>query len=80
MTRREIVPQLRYAIKVNVLKIFALQNDIDISCLQYIMGPHSHILMTAGMGGGGGAIEVYTSYPKKSQLQNLSTQKDHNFS
>ena len=42
-------------------------------------GPHSQILMTEG-GGGGGATEVHIIYPKKSQLQNLSTQKNHYFS
>ena len=37
-------------------------------------GPHSHILM---MGGGGGRkpTEGHILYPKKSQLQNLSTPK-----
>ena len=43
-------------------------------------GPHSQILMTGGGGGGGGGpTEVHTLYPKKSQLQNLSTQKNHYF-
>ena len=37
-------------------------------------GSHSQILM---MGGGGGPTEVHILYPKKSQLQNLSTQKNH---
>ena len=32
-----------------------------------------------GEGGGGGATEVYILYQKKSQLQNLSTQKNHYF-
>ena len=36
-------------------------------------GPHSHILMT------GGPTEVHILYPKKSQLQNLSTQKNPYF-
>ena len=36
-------------------------------------GPHSHILMT------GGSTEVHILYPKKSQLQNLSTQKNSFF-
>ena len=40
-------------------------------------GPHSQILMIGG--GGGGATEVHVLYPKKSQLQNLSTQKNHYF-
>ena len=35
-------------------------------------GPHSQIFM---MGGGGDPTEVHIFYPKKSQLQNLSTQK-----
>ena len=40
--------------------------------------PYSQILMTEGRGGGGGGlIEVHILYPKKSQLQNLSTQKNH---
>ena len=30
-------------------------------------------------GRGGGPTEVHILYPKKSQLQNLSTQKNHNF-
>ena len=30
-------------------------------------------------GGGGGPTEVHILYPKKSQLQNLSTQKNHYF-
>ena len=30
-------------------------------------------------GGGGGLTEVHILYPKKSQLQNLSTQKNHYF-
>ena len=38
-------------------------------------GPHSHILKT----GGGGPTEVHILYPKKSQLQNLSTQKNPYF-
>ena len=37
-------------------------------------GPHSQILMT---GGGGGSAEVHILYPKRSQLQYLSTQKNH---
>ena len=36
-------------------------------------GPHSQILMT------GGLIDVHILYPKKSQVQNLSTQKNHYF-
>ena len=36
-------------------------------------GPHSHILMT------GGPTAVHILYPKKSQLQNLSTQKNPYF-
>ena len=35
-------------------------------------GPHG--------GGGGGPTEVHILYPKKSQLMNLSTQKNHIFS
>ena len=42
-------------------------------------GPHSQIFMTGVGGGGGGLTEVYILYPKKSQLQNLSTQKNHYF-
>ena len=38
-----------------------------------LQGPHSHILMT------GGPTEVHILYPKKSQLQNLSTQKNPYF-
>ena len=41
-------------------------------------GLHSQILMT-GEGGGGGPTEVHILYPKKSQLQNLSTQENHSF-
>ena len=42
------------------------------------LGPHSQILMTGGGGGGGGgATEIHILYPKKSQLQNLSTPKNH---
>ena len=37
-------------------------------------GPHSQILMA-----GGGVSEVHILYPKKLQLQNLSTQKNHYF-
>ena len=36
-------------------------------------GPHSQILMI--WGGGGCPTEVHILYPKKSQLQNLSTQR-----
>ena len=36
---------------------------------------HSQILMM-GQGGGRGQTEVHIIYPKKSQLQNLSTQKN----
>ena len=32
-----------------------------------------------GGGGGGGPREVYILYPKKSQLQNLSVNKNHYF-
>ena len=39
-------------------------------------GPHSQIFR---MGGGGDPTEVHIFYPKKSQLQNLSTQKNHYF-
>ena len=39
-------------------------------------GPHSKILMT---GGGGGGIRGSYFIPKKSQLQNLSTPKNHYF-
>ena len=42
-------------------------------------GPHSHILMTGGGGGVGGPTEVHILYSKKSQLQNLSTQKNPYF-
>ena len=38
-------------------------------------GPHSQTLMTEG-GGGGGPTEVHILYPKKSQVQNLSTPKN----
>ena len=40
-------------------------------------GPHSQILMTGG--GGGNPTEVHNLHPKKSQLQNLSTQKITDF-
>ena len=40
--------------------------------------PHSQILMIRV--GGGGPTEVNNLYPKISQLQNLSTQKNHYFS
>ena len=36
-------------------------------------GPHSHILMTRG--GGRSGQKIHILYPKRSQLQNLSTQK-----
>ena len=39
------------------------------------LGPHSHILVT----GGGGFDRGSYCKPKKSQLQNLSTQKNHYF-
>ena len=45
--------------------------------LEKAQGLHSHILMTGGGGGGGWCpTEVHILYPKKSQLQNLSTQKN----
>ena len=37
-------------------------------------GSHSQILMKGG--GGGGPTELHILYPKKSQLQDLSTQKE----
>ena len=40
-------------------------------------GPHWQILMTGG--GGGVLTEVHILYPKISQLQNLSTPKNHYF-
>ena len=41
--------------------------------------PLSQILLIGGGGGGGGPTEVHILYLKKSQLQNLSTQKNHYF-
>ena len=46
----------------------------DITCIS--LGPHSDILMTGGGGGGRGATEVHILYLKKSQLRNLSTEKN----
>ena len=47
---------------------------VDLPKVRYLkatstQGPHSHMLMM------GGPTEVHILYPKKSQLQNLSTQK-----
>ena len=41
-------------------------------------GPHSQMLMMGG-GAEGAPTEVHILYPKKSKLQNLSTQKNHYF-
>ena len=46
-------------------------------CRYFTQGPHSQILMMGG--GGGGPTEVHILYPKRSQLQNLSTPKNHYF-
>ena len=49
-------------------------SKIGILIVQGTQGPHSQIVMT---GGEGGPTEVHILYPKKSQLENLSTQKNH---
>ena len=49
-------------------------SKIGILIVQGTQGPHSQIVMT---GGEGGPTEVHILYPKKSQLENLSTQKIH---
>ena len=59
-------------------KIRIFWKPCNILCTQ---GPHSQILMTGGWGMGvvQQRSEVHILYPKKSQLQNLSTQKNHYF-
>ena len=48
------------------------RHDLKIKQVCSTRGPHSHILEGWG---GGDPKEVHVLYPKKSQLQNLSTQK-----
>ena len=63
---------------INVITLVIVTAVVIIIVIVNTQGLHSQILMT-GEGGGGGPTEVHILYPKKSQLQNLSTQENHYF-
>ena len=58
---------------INLLWFQEIWEDICTLYMSITQGPHSQILIM------GGPTEVHILYKKKSQLQNLSTQKNHYF-
>ena len=62
LSNNRAVNQQQYILMVDLPKVRYLKATST-------QGPHSHMLMM------GGPTEVHILYPKKSQLQNLSTQK-----
>ena len=58
------------------VKLEEMPEDIEIGIVDFPGAPLTNFNEREG---GGAPTEVYILYPKKSQLQNLSTQKNHYF-